>query len=83
MFEKNVPLCPLSSSPPWKTSQSFDSPWRFSTKMIKENGVSSSLSYHVIWTPCILQLRGTFGGLAKCRCDKGGLFPIESWVLLQ
>ena len=49
MFEKNVPLCPLSSSPPWKTSRSFYSPWHFLTKMIKKKiGVSASQGYHTV-----------------------------------
>ena len=48
MFEKNVPLCPLSSSPPWKTSRSFYSPWHFLTKMIKKIGVSASQGYHIV-----------------------------------
>lgn len=63
MFEKNVPLCPLSSSPPWKTSLSFDSPWHFVTKMIKENSVSSPLGYQAIGTPCTLRN----GGLCKAE----------------
>lgn len=71
MFEKNVPLCPLSSSPPWRTSQSFGLPWRFLTKMIKENWYQLFPWLHVIWTSCILQLGSTFGGLCKAEVWQG------------
>lgn len=37
MFEKKVPLCPRSSSPPWKISPSSDSPWHFVTGTRKWN----------------------------------------------